>query len=97
MSLKADEFIRRFLLYVLPKKFMKIRYFGFMGHMNKGKYIPLLREYIDPKADLPVKREETTEKMMLRLTGRDINMCTQCQKGQMIVIGELPNLYWNTS
>ena len=76
---------------------MKIRYFGFMAHTNKWKYIPLLREYIDPKADLPEKREETTEEMMLRLTDRDINMCTQCQKGRMMVVEELPNLYWNTS
>ena len=55
------------------------------------------QDFADLLARAGKKREETTEKMMLRLTGRDINMCTQCQKGQMIVIGELPNLYWNTS
>ena len=35
MTLAADEFIRRFLLHVLPKGFMKIRYFGFLAHRNK--------------------------------------------------------------
>jgi len=37
MTVNADEFIRRFLLHILPKGFMKIRYFGFLAHKNKGK------------------------------------------------------------
>jgi hypothetical protein len=35
MDLSADEFIRRFLLHVLPKGFMKIRYFGFLSNIKK--------------------------------------------------------------
>ena len=35
MTLAADEFIRRFLLHILPAGFMKIRYFGFLAHRNK--------------------------------------------------------------
>ena len=37
MTLDADEFIRRFLLHVLPKGFFKIRYFGFLCHTNKKR------------------------------------------------------------
>lgn len=34
LTLKATEFIRRYLLHILPRGFMKIRYFGFLGHAN---------------------------------------------------------------
>jgi hypothetical protein len=44
MILDADEFIRRFLLHVLPKGLIKIRYFGFLAHTNKKKDIPLIRK-----------------------------------------------------
>ena len=59
MKLSADEFIRRFLLHVLPNGFMKIRYFGFLAHTNKKQATALLRKLIDGKAELPVKTDET--------------------------------------
>jgi hypothetical protein len=90
MSLLADEFIRRFLLHVLPSGFMKIRYFGFLAHTNKKQSIPILRQLIDVKAKLPEKTSETTEEMMLRLTGTDITCCPECGKGKMNRIKRLP-------
>jgi hypothetical protein len=42
MTLDADEFIRRFLLHVLPKGLIKIRYFGFLAHTNKKRISRLL-------------------------------------------------------
>jgi hypothetical protein len=97
MTLGADEFIRRFLLHILPKGFMKIRYFGFLAHRNKKQTIPLLRKLINPKAKLPEKIKETVEQMMLRLTGIDVTTCPECRKGRMIKIRVLPKLYLNTS
>jgi hypothetical protein len=97
MSLDADEFIRRFLLHVLPKRFMKIRYFGFLANTNKKKCIPLLRHLIDPKAQLPEKITETVQEMMLRLTGEDITCCPQCQKGRMVKVRKLPKPPFDTS
>ena len=97
MTLAADEFIRRFLLHVLPKGFMKIRYFGFLAHRNKKQTIPLLRKLINPKAKLPEKIKETVEQMMLRLTGIDVTSCPQCKKGKMIKVRALPEAYHNTS
>ena len=90
MTLDATEFIRRFLLHVLPKGFFKIRYFGFLSHTNKSKLIPLIRELIDVVAILPEKINESISQMMLRLTGVDINCCPKCKKGKMIVIRKLP-------
>ena len=90
MTLNADEFIRRFLLHVLPKGFFKIRYFGFLAHTNKKKDIPLIRKLIDPDATLPEKINESISEMMLRLTGIDISCCPKCKKGKMIRIRKLP-------
>ena len=90
ITLDADEFIRRFLLHVLPKGLIKIRYFGFLSHTNKKEQIPLIRKLIDPEATLPVKISESISEMMLRLTGIDISCCPRCKKGKMIRIRKLP-------
>jgi hypothetical protein len=90
MTLDAHEFIRRFLLHVLPKGLIKIRYFGFLAHTNKKKDIPLIRKLIDPDATLPEKINESISEMMLRLTGIDISCCPVCKKGKMIRIRKLP-------
>ena len=97
MTLDADEFIRRFLLHVLPKGLIKIRYFGFLAHTNKKKAIPLIRNLIDPQAAFPEKIAESIGDMMLRLTGIDISCCPQCKKGKMIRIRKLPSYYLNSS
>jgi predicted Zn-ribbon and HTH transcriptional regulator len=91
MTLDAAEFIRRFLLHVLPKGFFKIRYFGFLSHTNKKQLIPLIRKLIDVHATLPEKiKKESISQMMLRLTGIDISCCPKCKKGKMIAIRKLP-------
>ena len=97
MTLNAQEFIRRFLLHVLPPGFMKIRYFGFLSHTNKNKQIPLIRKLIDPDADLTEKISETVCEMMLRLTGKDITCCPKCKRGKMIRIRTLQKEVLNTS
>jgi len=97
MTLGAGEFIRRFLLHVLPKRFMKIRYFGFLANTNKKKCIPLLRKLIDPSAQLPEKITETVQEMMSRLTGEDMTCCPQCQKGRMVKVRKLSKLPFDTS
>jgi 4-hydroxy-3-methylbut-2-en-1-yl diphosphate synthase IspG/GcpE len=90
MTIDTAEFIRRFLLHVLPKGFMKIRYFGFLAHKNKKQAIPILRKLINPDAKLPVKMKETIQEMMLRLTGTDITCCPKCRRGKMTLIKKLP-------
>jgi hypothetical protein len=41
MSLPLDEFVRRFLLHVLPKGFVRIRHFGFFAHRRRAALLPL--------------------------------------------------------
>lgn len=89
MTITAVEFIRRFLLHVLPNGFVKIRYFGFLAHCNKKRYIPLIRNLIDSSAQPMEKLKETIAEMMLRLTGVDITCCPQCGKGKMMRVASI--------
>lgn len=97
MTLPAEEFIRRFLLHVLPEGFMKIRYFGFLSNKNKQKAILLIRKLIGSVEVLPEKHKETVVEMLLLLTGEDITCCPECKKGKMRVVKKLESQYWDSS
>jgi len=92
MTVSANEFIRRFLLHVLPEGFMKIRYFGFLANKNKGKAIELIRKLIDSETEWPETEKETVIEMLFRLTGEDVTCCPECKKGRMITIQRLPEI-----
>ena len=96
MDLTADEFIRRFLLHVLPRGFMKIRYFGFLAHTNKKQAVALIRSLLGVTMSVE-KTKETIPQMMLRLTGKDITCCPRCKKGTMTIIKTLPRYYYDSS
>jgi len=92
MKLEAEEFIRRFLLHVLPNRFMKIRYFGFLFNRNRKKNIELIRGLIGTVETGGKKtEEETVEQMMIRLAGIDITLCPHCGKGKMRPVIRIPN------
>ncbi len=90
MELTAMEFIRRFLLHVLPFRFMKIRYYGFLANICKKKSVLLIRRLIGKVLEFRDFRGEETREKLLRLIGVDILLCPQCQKGQMLYQGILP-------
>ena len=92
MSLDAMEFIRRFLLHVLPGRFQKIRYFGFLANVCKKKAVLLIRRLIGKDMEVRQFINETLEEKVLRLTGRDITVCPHCKQGRMINYGILPAL-----
>ena len=97
MTLPAAEFIRRFLLHVLPEGFMKIRYFGFLSNKNKKQAILVIRKLMDSVIALPEKYKETVAEMFFRLTGEDITCCPECKKGKMRVVKKLESQYWDSS
>ena len=61
MTLAADEFIRRFLLHVLPRGFHRIRHYGLLAGSARKASLALARELLDvaapPDADTPVEPE----------------------------------------
>jgi len=86
LTLSAHEFIRRFLLHVLPSGFTKIRYYGFLAHANKKTCIGLIRTLIDATTAYAQKLVESVQEMMLRLTGIDIGCCPQCGIGKLVYL-----------
>jgi Putative transposase len=59
MGLSLDEFLRRFLLHVLPKGFVRIRHFGFFAHCRRAATLPLCFQLLD-SAPQPQAVQETT-------------------------------------
>ena len=51
MSLPADEFLRRFLLHLLPRGFVRIRNFGFLANRQRAKLLPLCFRLLGSSAD----------------------------------------------
>ena len=86
LTIGADEFIRRFLLHVLPRGFTKIRYYGFLAHANKKTCIALIRTLINATTAYAKKLVEGVQEMMLRLTGVDICCCPQCGEGTLVYV-----------
>lgn len=89
MALQATEFIRRFLLHVLPHRFMKIRYFGFLANNCKVKAILLIRRLIGKAMKVFAFAEETIRENMPRLTGNDVLLCPHCRQGTMTFHAQL--------
>lgn len=110
MTLDAVEFIRRFLLHVLPRGLKKIRYFGFLSPRYKNRNIELIRQLAGVETKDPARpADEPIEEMMHRLTGIDIRTCPKCGKGRLTRLYELLPVFagyivpnqkeaaWNTS
>ena len=86
MSLTANEFIRRFLLHVLPSGFFKIRYYGLLSSRNKKENLILCSRLLKVICKLNNLSGETWQKLLLKITGFDVNKCPCCKKGQMKMI-----------
>lgn len=82
MSLSANEFLRRFLLHVLPRGFMRIRHYGLLANRDRHQRLAQCRELLGQPQ--PSERvQETVEQMMLRLAGKDITLCPSCKAGKL--------------
>ena len=90
MTLEADEFIRRFLLHILPNGFMRIRHFGFLANRRKSKDLSRCRQFLGLSPQVPEPSKKTNQELMLELTGIDVNRCPCCKKGTMKLIVGIP-------
>jgi hypothetical protein len=82
MTLDADEFLRRFLLHVVPRGFMRIRHFGLLANRTRRGTVTRCRDLLGqpPLEDLP---PESVAVLLHRLTGVDLSRCTVCGEGRM--------------
>ncbi len=92
-TVEAVEFIRRFLLHVLPKGFMRIRHYGFLANRCKRDNLLKCRQFLDVSLDLGEAAEKSIQQLMLELTGVDITQCYKCKKGTMKKFADLPQRF----
>jgi hypothetical protein len=91
MSLNAFEFIRRFLLHILPKGFFKIRYYGILCSKKKKRCLEICHHLfaISSQCDEQDIVVQSWQALLFDLTGIDPELCPQCQKGRLIIIKAL--------
>ena len=87
MSLPAQEFIRRFLLHVLPRDFDHIRHCGFLASRHRVAKLALCRRLLgmppaEPATDPPPDYRDRFE----QLTGESLRQCPACRRGLMLCV-----------
>lgn len=83
MTITAEEFIRRFLMHILPSGFMKIRYYGLLSNRNRNTKLRQCQRaagYVYSKAQF--KGLHAVEIIKI-LTGKDVTVCPCCGEGKM--------------
>jgi hypothetical protein len=78
LTLNVDEFLRRFLLHVLPPRLVRIRYYGFLANRTRAHSIDLARQLIGGRLPPVV------------LLPTDIHRCPQCGTGTLRLVGLVP-------
>ena len=89
MTVSADEFLRRFLLHVLPNSFQRIRHYGLLGNRHRTEHLARCRELLGMLPPIP----QPTLNYRVRcqqLTGIDPLQCPECHRGTMVRIAVLP-------
>jgi len=90
MTLAAAEFIRRFLIHVLPDGFHRIRYFGFLCNRQRESKLALCRELLGMLPGEPAEAvscpPDDYRALYQSLTGTSLTLCPACGNGHMLVI-----------
>ena len=90
MSLHAAEFLRRFLLHVLPKGFMRIRHYGLLANRSKRLKLQAARDALAVPMPAPrIVPAESPRASWLRIAGIDIDACVHCHRGRMRVVASI--------
>ena len=82
MTIEAEEFIRRFLMHILPPGFMKIRHYGLLGNRNKKTKLAICKKLTNTTS--PVKPKLTTLEILKKTLGVNFNLCPICHKGHLL-------------
>jgi hypothetical protein len=83
MDLPADEFLRRFLLHVLPDRFVRIRHAGLLANRSRSANLDRCRHLLGSHPPDTEPAPEPVADLMLRLTGIDIARCPICHHGRL--------------
>jgi hypothetical protein len=95
MTLSAVEFIRRFLLHILPKGFVHIRHYGFLANRDRARKVDTVRqllaqataqEAVTPPTDLSSEPSPET----------DVLCCPRCRQGHLVVVAKVEAQPWSS-
>ena len=89
MTLTANEFIRRFLMHVLPQGFMKIRHFGFLSSRGKQLKLPKCKSMTNT---IVQSKKLSTEEILMKILGRKSSVCKSCGFDGLVRSGLAPPL-----
>ena len=93
-TVEAEAFLRRFLLHVLPDRFVRIRHYGWLANSARQRLLPTVREVLSLSAPVactpPPVEPETWEAMLLRLTGKDVTRCPCCGAEGFLIVEAVP-------
>ena len=89
MSLPAAEFLRRFLLHVLPDGFVRIRHFGLCANRTRTAKLARCRALLGQAPPPPPGPPESVAALLHRLTGVDLTRCPVCGVGRLRVTGHI--------
>ncbi|GJL90291.1 MAG: putative transposase y4qJ [Minwuia thermotolerans] len=85
LTLEATEFLRRFLLHVLPKRFVRIRYYGFLANRWRVERLKLCRELLGVASKVETTTDEEEEAAS---EGEVVQAaCPKCGEGRMLRAG----------
>lgn len=87
ITLKNTEFIRRFLLHVLPSGYQKIRYYGFLNNRKKSFYLRLIFELQGSQRFKSRFTTLSTEELMKVCFNVDIRKCPVCGNSTLETVG----------
>ena len=92
MTLPVEDFVRRFLLHILPESFVRIRYFGLLSNRQRQHNLARCRELLSspPAAEIELPEVEGWRERLMRITGRDPTVCQVCGQGHLRRVEELP-------
>ena len=86
MTLDAHEFIRRFLIHVLPKGFSKLRYFGFFSNRHRIRNLSLCRQLLNAPPAETDPQDLDWKSRYEKITGESLDSCPVCHQGHMLVV-----------
>jgi hypothetical protein len=92
MTLSAEEFLRRFLLHVLPGGLVRIRHFGFLANRGRTAKLARCRALLAVPPLPPPTPPDSMASLLHRLTGVDLTRCPVCGIGRVHVTGRLAPL-----
>ncbi len=82
LTLDINEFLRRFLLHIVPNGFMRLRHYGLLANRYRKEKLDKCRELLNQPPP-PQQEDETVQELFLRLAGIDVTLCPKCKQGHL--------------